>query len=78
MPCWHLHKCRVVELVLALEEHVQRLLLLVLNDLGESSAGGGAPPESEVIVGLAYLAVICNAAYGELLVAGHDCVCVCV
>lgn len=51
--------CRAVDTVLALEQHVQRLFLLVLaSDL---------PPglgEADVINGLALLSVLINASYG--------------
>jgi hypothetical protein len=68
-------RCRVVKLVLALEQHTQRLLLLVLTRL----AGGGAAAleEHEVTNGLAYLAVLCNAAYGGRSAPAGGCFVVC-
>lgn len=61
--------CRAVGTVLALEEHVQRLFLLVLaSDL---------PPglgEADVINGLALLSVLINASYGGWLTDAHTAV----
>ena len=71
---------RAVELVLSLEEHVQRLFLLVLSgdQMGgqqpqqqdgagqqQQQAGGGPLGEVDIINGLAVLAVLTNSAYGE-------------
>ncbi|KAL4854992.1 hypothetical protein ACK3TF_004458 [Chlorella vulgaris] len=59
----------VVSLVLALEEHVRRLFLAVLAhlaDRGNDSSGGS---EADIITVLAFIAVVCNAAYVARLLA---------
>lgn len=55
----------VVSLVLALEEHVRRLFLAVLAHLADRGNDSSVGSEADIITVLAFVAVVCNAAYGE-------------
>lgn len=63
----------MVSLVLSLEEHVRRLFLAVLTDLGSACGSADRPSDSDVITLLAFVSVVVNAAYGELRPAEADC-----